>query len=102
MTPEEAVLISRLVKAACPSQKFDEYTPDVWAPMLADIDYGAAEKAIVEIGKRQKWIAPSDIIAEVRRASRPAVPYHRPIREVLAGIDAQIEAERAAAKAIES
>lgn len=100
MTPEETIVICRLVKAACPGQRFDEYTPDVWAPMLADIDYGAAEKAIVEVGKQQKWIAPSDIIAEIRRTSRPAVPYHRPVRDVLAAIDAQIEAERA--KAIES
>lgn len=102
MTPEQALGICRLVKAACPAQKFDEYTPDVWAPMLADVDFDQAQKAIVEIGKRQPWIGPSDIVSEVKRSSAPALPYHRPIREVLAEIDARVEAERTPLKAIES
>ncbi len=87
MNSQEATALCRLVKAACPAQKFDEYTPDVWAPMLANVDFDAAQKAVVEIGKRQPWISPSDIIAEVRNHGGGSVPYHRPMREVLADLE---------------
>ena len=87
MNTQEAVFVCRLVKAACPAQKFDEYTPDIWGEMLKSVDFEAAKTAIVEVGKRQPWIAPSDIIAEVRRITGGQLPYHRPMRDVLAELE---------------
>lgn len=67
MTPAESLVIVRLVRAACPAQKFDEYTPDVWHKMLLDLNYRECETAVIEIGKRQVFMAPADIRAEVKK-----------------------------------
>ncbi|MFJ8054913.1 hypothetical protein [Streptomyces sp. NPDC096142] len=72
MTEEEAVQIAEYVQAACPAQKFGEYTPDVWGEILAPYDVDEAHTAVIVIAARQRFIAPADIIAEVkaRRAER--------------------------------
>ena len=48
MTPTEIVGLVRLVKALCPSQAIDEYTPDAWHLVLDDITVADA-KAIVAL-----------------------------------------------------
>ncbi|NUS83007.1 MAG: hypothetical protein HOY75_09685 [Streptomyces sp.] len=72
MTEEEAVQIAEYVQAACPAQKFGEYTPDVWGEILAPYDVAEARAAVIVIAGRQRFIAPADIITEVkaRRAER--------------------------------
>ncbi|WP_328425951.1 zinc finger domain-containing protein [Streptomyces sp. NBC_00443] len=72
MTEEEAVQIAEYVQAACPAQKFGEYTPDVWGEILAPYDVDEARAAVIVIAGRQRFIAPADIITEVkaRRAER--------------------------------
>jgi hypothetical protein len=93
MNAQETVAFCRIVKAACPAQKFDEYTPDVWASMLKDVEFQAAVDAVTEIGKRQPWIGPSDVIAETKRR-RAAIPAHRPMREVLAELEQRVAFDR--------
>lgn len=72
MNHQEAVLLARYVRALCPQQKFDEYTADVWGDVFADYDFESCEQAVVALGQRQSFIAPAEIIAEVRdrRAER--------------------------------
>lgn len=70
MTPAQTLNLIRLVRAMCPAQKFDEYTPEAWHPLLADLDFADSQAALVELGKRQQFIAPADIRAQVGRFRR--------------------------------
>ena len=73
MNPTEVVRLSRLIKALCPSQAFDDYTTDAWEIILADISYADAQQAIREIASqpldlgRSRYIEPGHIIGQVRR-----------------------------------
>jgi hypothetical protein len=64
---EETVVLTRLVKATCPQQAIDKYTPDAWHPLLGDLDFEDCRAAMVTIGQRQPFMAPAEIRAEVRR-----------------------------------
>ncbi|MET8765511.1 hypothetical protein [Streptomyces sp. NPDC004658] len=72
MTEEEAVQIAEYVAAACPAQKFGEYTPDVWGEILAPYDVNEARSAVIAIARRQPFISPAEIVTEIRarRAER--------------------------------
>ncbi|MGW6461021.1 zinc finger domain-containing protein [Streptomyces sp. NPDC055078] len=72
MTEEEAVQIAEYVAAACPAQKFGEYTPDVWGEILAPYAVDEARAAVIAIARRQPWISPAEIVTEIkeRRAER--------------------------------
>jgi hypothetical protein len=67
MTPDETVILARYVRALCPQQKFDEYTPDAWHDVLADWPLGAARAAAAAVAKRQPFISPAEIIGEIRK-----------------------------------
>lgn len=67
MNELEAVQLARYVRALCPQQKFDEYTADVWGDVLEDYDFEACKRAAITLGRKQPFIAPAEIIAEVRR-----------------------------------
>ncbi|MFC8625651.1 zinc finger domain-containing protein [Streptomyces anulatus] len=72
MTEEEAIQIAEYVAAACPAQKFGEFTPDVWGEILAPYDVNDARRAVIDLARRQRWISPGEIVDEVkaRRAER--------------------------------
>lgn len=70
MTPTETVKLCRMVKAICPAQAIDEYTPDTWHDLLGDLDLGVALAAVKELGQTHRFIAPADINAEVDRRRR--------------------------------
>lgn len=76
MTPAEAVALCRMVKALCPQQAFDAYTPDAWALVMEDIRLVDAKEAAVAVAKRQPFIAPSEIIAEVKRIRGQRIARH--------------------------
>ena len=52
MSPEETIALCRLVKAVCPSQALDQYTPDAWALILRHIDYNDAKQAVIDIASQ--------------------------------------------------
>lgn len=68
MTPAESLTITRMVRAVCPQQKFDEYTPDAWHKLLEPLSFADCETAVIELGRRQTFISPAEITTEVRRA----------------------------------
>ncbi|MER7807878.1 hypothetical protein [Streptomyces sp900116325] len=72
MTEEEAIQIAEYVAAACPAQKFGEFTPDVWGEILAPYDADDARRAVIAVAARQPFISPAEIITEIkaRRADR--------------------------------
>lgn len=73
MNAQEALTIVRIVRAACPAQKLDEYTIDVWADALADTDFGEARDAVRRLVRRQPFISVSEIIGDVEQHRRDAL-----------------------------
>lgn len=69
MSTADAVHLVTMLRVACPQQRVEEGTETVWATMMtrARITRADAEEAIVELGLRTKWIAPSDVVEEVKR-----------------------------------
>ena len=72
MNATEAAVLCRFVKACCPQQKFDELSPDAWALLLSDVTLVDAKEAAITVAKRQPWVAPAEILAEVYRSHRGA------------------------------
>lgn len=66
MNPKEAVVLTRYVKALCPQQKFDEYTADAWHDVLGTYPLDAARGAAAAVAKKQPFVSPAEIIAEIR------------------------------------
>lgn len=73
MTPDETVILARYVRALCPQQKFDEYTPDAWHDVLADYTLDEARTAAATVAGRQAFVAPGEIATEVRKNRRALV-----------------------------
>lgn len=67
MNAKEAILLTRYVKGAFPAQKFDEYTPDIWADVFAETAYADAMTAARTLVTQQTFISAADILTEVRR-----------------------------------
>lgn len=66
MTPHETLQLTRYVKACCPQQAMDEYTPDAWHDLLGDLPLADCRAAVIAVAKKQPFVAPSEIRAEVR------------------------------------
>lgn len=67
MNPSETVMLARYVKALCPQQKFDEYTPDAWHDVLGDFSLVDARTAAAAVARRQPFVSPAEIIGEIKR-----------------------------------
>ncbi|WP_108990408.1 zinc finger domain-containing protein [Streptomyces coelicoflavus] len=61
MTPDETVILARYVRALCPQQKFDEYTPDAWHDVLGDLPLDGARAAAATVARRQPFVSPAEI-----------------------------------------
>lgn len=104
MNHTEATLLCRYVQACCPAQKIDPLTFDAWWDLLGDLDYNEAKTAATAVARRQPFVAPAEIRAQVRAdharllestthqltppPSRPATPERR--RQYLAALKAAI------------
>ena len=94
MTPDEALKLCRLVKAACPSQALDQYTPDAWHMILAGIAYDDAKLAVAHLAGldlepgRSRYIEPGHIIAEVKRIRAKRIDDYGPV-DPPAGLDSE-------------
>jgi hypothetical protein len=64
---EAVAVIVGLVRQIAPAQKVDNFTADAWGPLLIGLPMKDVRQALVVIGQEQAFIAPSDIIREVRR-----------------------------------
>lgn len=74
MTHEEAVILCRYVLACCPQQAIDEYTPDAWHDLLGDLSLADCRDAAAGVARRQPFVAPAEIRAEVRRIRNARIP----------------------------
>lgn len=67
MIHQETTALCRYVRALCPQQKFDEYTPDAWHDVLGDYQLTDARAAAAAVAKRQPFVSPAEIIGEIKR-----------------------------------
>ena len=67
MTPSETVLLARYVKACCPQQAIDDYTPDAWHDLIGDLPAADCREAAAAVARRQPFVSPAEIRTEVRR-----------------------------------
>ena len=67
MTPTETVLLTEYVRACCPQQAIGEYTPDAWHDLLGDLRLDDCQEAVKAVARRQPFVAPAEIRAEVRK-----------------------------------
>lgn len=97
MTPRETVTIVRAIAAACPSQAMDEHTAEMWHELLGDLTHGDCVNAVKRLGQRLRYIAASDIRAEVaaiHRERADADHDHRPPPVDPDNVPAYVEALR--------
>jgi hypothetical protein len=79
MNPQEAIALCRFTAACCPSQKFDELTPDAWGLLLADVRFIDAKEAVTIVARKQPWVSPAEIISEVKKIRRKRIDEYGPI-----------------------
>ena len=66
MKPTDTVRLTRLLSAAYPAMRLDEYTTDAWQMLLADLDADDVMSAVLALGKSSpRFIAPADIRREI-------------------------------------
>lgn len=105
MTPTETVVLVRYVKACCPHQAMDEYTPDAWYDLLGDLALADCKQAVQAVARRQPFVAPAEIRSEVRRIQDErlaSIPIPPPPPELLDDPPAYIARLRESAKQIAS
>lgn len=97
MIVKEMAVIVRFVRALCPAQKIDEYTPDAWMLVIGDLEFADAEAAVKRLGRTQPFIAAADIATEVGRirAARLASYVETEPDEDPDNVQAYLEAIRA-------
>jgi hypothetical protein len=67
VTPREMVVLTRYVKACCPQQQIDEYTPDAWHDLIGHLALADCREAVKTVVGRQPFVAPAEIAGEVSR-----------------------------------
>jgi hypothetical protein len=103
MRPDETVLLTAYVKACCPQQAIGEYTPDAWHDLLGDLRLEDCRAAVAEVAKRQPFVAPAEIRAEVARVRQERLrenPVPAPPPELLDNPEAYKAYLRRSAKRI--
>jgi len=74
----EAATLCRLAKAMCPQQAFDEYTPDAWHMLLEPLRFEDCKEALVNLARKRPFVAPAEIMTEVRRIRDKRLTDHPP------------------------
>ncbi|NUS22715.1 MAG: hypothetical protein HOV92_00605 [Streptomyces sp.] len=76
MNSQEAAVLCRYVRALCPQQKFDEYTPDAWHDVLNEYLLDEARTAAATLARRQAFVAPGEIATEIKRVRADLMARH--------------------------
>lgn len=67
MNATETARLCRVIASLAPAQRFDEETPAVWHAVLIDVQIADALEAVKVIARRDRFVAPADIVTEVRK-----------------------------------
>ena len=95
MDRSQAVDLVEYVRSLCPSQHFSEMTPIAWADVLSDYSLPECQAAARKLAAGKPFIAPSEIIGEVK-AVRTARLVALPPENVVPNVDPDFPAEYAA------
>lgn len=83
MNLHETGILVRTVRACCPAQAIDTFTPEAWQPVLSDITLPEAMAAVRAIARRPDpkplWIDPRQILNEARRGRHQQQDRYRAI-----------------------
>jgi hypothetical protein len=71
VTLEETVRLLGVVAAGCPAMRLEPGTSRVWHQLLDDLELGDCLEAFRVVARRQPFVAPADLRAEVK-ATRQA------------------------------
>jgi len=72
-------MLLRYIRACCPQQAIDEFTPDAWHHLIGHLDANTAHQAVMAVLRRQPFVSPAEILHETRHR-----PYERPYADVAA------------------
>lgn len=75
MNDRDMAILVRTVRALCPAQKFDEFTPDAWMLVIGDMPFDEASTAVRTLARQQPFIGPSDIVSEIGKARRSRASF---------------------------
>lgn len=68
MTPSEATVLARYIRAHFPQQPIDEFTAEALSELLAPYPANDCKEAVLHIAKSgEHWCSPSDVMAQVKR-----------------------------------
>jgi hypothetical protein len=67
MNEAEALKLCRYVKACCPQQAIDEFTPLAWADHLANVPYEDAKTACKQITAAQPFVTIAEVLKIVKQ-----------------------------------
>lgn len=84
METEETAEIVRLVKSLFPQQPIDRTSYETWHLVIGELDYAAAQAAVIAIAHSERFCSAADIIREAEHAQRRhAHPSERTVREAI-------------------
>jgi hypothetical protein len=86
VNPAETVHLARYVRAYCPQQKFDEYTPDAWHEVLHPYTLDEAKTAVrALITEGAVFVAPGEILGRIRKHRAQLLDRHTEVEPPQAG-----------------
>lgn len=93
MNAAEILQLCRFVKACCPSQVLDEFTPQAWGLILGRYDYADAKQAVADLVStplepgKARYVEPGHIIGGIQRIRQRRLG-HIALPEPPPGLDA--------------
>lgn len=84
MDTEETATIVRLVKSVFPQQPIDKTTYETWHLVIGELEFTAAQAAVIAIAHSERFCSAADIIGQAERASRRhAHPSERTVAQAI-------------------
>lgn len=80
MTRDEMTDLVEFVAYACPQQKIGKMTTIAWYEIIGHLAFDDARAAVIAVGRRQPFIAPSEIIGEIAAARCAELPHSQACR----------------------
>lgn len=80
MTRDEMTDLVEFVTYACPQQKIGRMTTVAWYEIIGHLEFKEAYEAVTAVARRQPFIAPSEIIAEIAARRGAEQPHSQACR----------------------
>jgi hypothetical protein len=81
MTRDEMTDLVEFVTYACPQQKIGKMTTVAWFEIIGHLEFKDAFEAVKAVGRRQPFIAPSEIIGEIAAKLSAEQPHSNACRD---------------------